>query len=347
MGSTRGLLKTKLNYALGTSETNLFTQDKRNDAINKAVEHVVQIYPLPQYTVDTTLAFVNGVATLPSDFTRCWKLWNSAQQLEYVLVQPNDFDGNRSYTCTIKYDTTSTLPGEKMYIYPASSYIDQSADTGGAYANTYTLPAILSEAALDRLTFTPTQTSVAQVGLWIVSKGTGQWTVTLHDASNNLLASQVVENANLTNGQFNFFYLPYTWTAGVFHIHAVSTVADGTIKTNVATDMETASYEELYSTSLNLRYGQMPVDMTSDLDTIRLPERWDDGIADMAAWFLFIDSRNYDSAAMKEKLYKEHIAHAWSIENQRYQDPRFQRVESKFESMGILNPSNIDNWHTN
>lgn len=218
MGSTRGLLKTKLNYALGTSETNLFTNDKRNDAINKAVEHVIQMYPIPQYTVDSTLAFVSGSIALPTDFVRCWKLWNSSTQLEYTLVQPNDFDNNMSYTCTIKWDTgTST---EKIYIYPAD-------------------------------------------------------TVTL-----------------------------------------------------------------------SFRYGQIPVDMTSDSDTVRLPERWDDGIAEMAAYFLFTDSRNYDSAEIKKRLYRDHLAHAWSVENQRYQDPRFLRVESKFESMGILNPSNIDNWHT-
>jgi hypothetical protein len=222
MGSTRGLLKTKLTYALGTSETNLFTQDKRNDAINKAVEHVIQMYPIPQYTVDTTLAFTSGVASLPTDFVRCWKLWNSGQQLEYVLIQPNDFDNNVSYTFTIKWNTAILPSGaESTYIYPAD-------------------------------------------------------TVTL-----------------------------------------------------------------------NFRYGQIPADMTSDSDTVRFPERWDDGIAEMAAYFLFIDSRNYDTAEIKKRLYRDHLAHAWSVENQRYQDPRFLRVESKFESMGILNPSNIDNWHTN
>jgi len=218
MGSTLGLLKTKLNYALGTSETNLNTQAKRQDAINKAIEHILQLYPIPQYTVDTTLAFTAGVASLPTDFCSCYKLWNSSMQLEYVMIQNNDFDNNVSYTFTVKWDTATST--EKVYLYPAD-------------------------------------------------------TVTL-----------------------------------------------------------------------NFRYIQMPVDMTSDADTTRLPERWDDGIAELAAMFLFKDSHDFAAAQEKERLAREHYSLAWSIESKRFQDPRLTRLESKFETMGILT-QNIDNWHTN
>lgn len=215
--STLGLLKTKLNYAVGTTETNLLTKQKRVDAINKAVEHILQLYPIPQYTAESTLAFIAGVVALPTDFIRCMKLYNSATQQEYIMIAPNDFDNQVSYTFTVKYDTVSLT--EKCYLYPAD-------------------------------------------------------TVTL-----------------------------------------------------------------------NFRYIQMPVDMTDDAQSTRLPERWDDGIAELAARFLFADSHEWASAQEKERLAKEHFALAWSIESARFQDPRLTRLESKFETMGILN-HNIDNWHT-
>jgi hypothetical protein len=220
MSSTLGLLKQKLSFALGTSETVLYTNDKRLDAINKAIEHILQMYPIPQYRLDTTLAFATGVATLPTDFVRCWKLWNSTNSQEYVMVDPDDFDNNISYTFTIKWNA-ALLPvaGESVYLCPAD-------------------------------------------------------TVTL-----------------------------------------------------------------------NLRYSQTPVDMTTDSQTTRFPERWDDGIVELAAYFLLTDSRNFEAAAIIDKMAREHLTNAWSVEAMRFQDPRLNRLESKFESMGLLRGA-YDNWHT-
>ena len=220
MGSTLGQLKTKLTYALGTSDINLYTHAKRTDAINKAVEHILQLYPIPQYTLETTLSFTSGVADLPTDFIRCLKLWNSGQQLEYVMIHPNDFDNQVSYSFTVKWDNTLPVPKEKVYLYPADTIV------------------------------------------------------------------------------------------------------------------------------LNFRYIQMPVDMVDDSETTRLPERWDDGIAALAARFLFLDTNEPTRAQAAEALAREHYALAWSVESARFQDPRFTRLESKFESMPILSGT-YDNWHTN
>jgi hypothetical protein len=221
MASSLGLLLQKLSFALGTAETTLYTVDKRKDGINKAIEHILQMYPIPQYRLDTTLAFTSGVATLPTDFVRCWKLWNSTNSVEYVMVDPSDFDNNISYSFTIKWNA-AILPsgGESVYCYPAD-------------------------------------------------------TVTL-----------------------------------------------------------------------NLRYSQTPVDMTTDSQITRFPERWDDGIVELAAYFLLTDSRNFDAAAIINKMAREHLTNAWSVEAMRFQDPRLNRLESKFESMGLLRGT-YDNWHSN
>jgi hypothetical protein len=177
MSSTLNLLKSKLSFALGTTQTSLYTDAKRTDAINKSVEHVIQLYPVPQYIVDITVPFVAGKFPLPTDFVRCWKLFDPNQLTEYIMVQPNDFD-----------------------IPPANSF-------------------------------------------------TIKW----------------------------------------------------------------------------------------------LPERWDDGIVELAAYFLFNDARQFDAAQAKEKLSREHLSHAWQIEAMRFEDPRLNRAESVFETMPMFRNSN-DNW---
>ena len=218
MGSTLNLLKSKLSFALGTTQTSLYTVPKRVDALNKAMEHIIQLYPVPQYIVETTLSFIAGSATLPTDFVRCWKLFDPNMQTEYMLVQPNDFDGQLANTFTIKWDTTVLPSGaEVISLYPADT-ID-----------------------------------------------------------------------------------------------------------------------------LTFRYAQMPIDMVADSDTIRLPERWDDGLVELAARFLFHDARQYDAEQAKEAISREHLSHAWQIENMRFEDPRLNRLESMYDTVPMFKQSN-DNW---
>lgn len=120
MGSTLGDLKIKLNYAIGTSETNLMTEDKREDAINRAINIVVQQFSIPQYTVSTSLSFVSGVANVPTDCIMPYLLYQTSQpQLTYQGIDFDRFRFNLSQTFTIKWDTASSL--EKFYIYPADT----------------------------------------------------------------------------------------------------------------------------------------------------------------------------------------------------------------------------------
>lgn len=153
------------------------------------------------------------------------------------------------------YELVSTISGSGATrglltyykTYDDNTTIDQSADTGGAYANTYALPTVLSELAANTKSFTPTHSLVLRIAVWVVAKGTGHWTLTLHDASNNVLATQTLNNSQLTNGAMNYFYVPYTWTSGVLHFHITSTVNDGTSKSNVANDLSTTSFVQTYS----------------------------------------------------------------------------------------------------
>ena len=99
---------------LGTSETNFFTPDKRNDAIYRSIVLILQRYDIPQYVKETTISFTNGVAELPSDCLRPLYMKNDQNQ-EYERLDYEMFTEKRSLSYTIKFDQTTEM--ESMYIY--------------------------------------------------------------------------------------------------------------------------------------------------------------------------------------------------------------------------------------
>lgn len=128
--------------------------------------------------------------------------------------------------------------------------IDQSLDTGGAYANTYTLTAAVNEGATHIQTFTPTKKYVTEIGVWVVEAGTGvDWNLIVHTAGNVLLAHRKIAAASLVEGAFNYFIVPNIWISGAlhFHLYASATTGTPTCKANGADDLETASYIQRYA----------------------------------------------------------------------------------------------------
>lgn len=85
--------------------------------------------------------------------------------------------------------------------------------------------------------------------IFVVTKGTGNWTLTLHDGLNNVLATTTISNSNLNNGSWNDFIFSTQIRASVapaartYHWHLTSTVADGTIASSAINDMSTADMQ--------------------------------------------------------------------------------------------------------
>lgn len=121
---------------------------------------------------------------------------------------------------------------------------------------TYTVPTSITEDATNRQDFFPEKVALnKEIDVYIVNKGTGDWTMTIHDPSGNPvkmygphdLASTTesyqvtIPNASLTSGALNTF--PITWhnptTDQTHHFHLTSTVADGTVKTTTNADLNT------------------------------------------------------------------------------------------------------------
>lgn len=124
--------------------------------------------------------------------------------------------------------------------------LDQSATTptGG----TYTLPIVLTEA--DLLSFTPTKDPIKYVKFNINAKGTGNWTIVIHDARNSVVFQQTYANASLSNGVFEFdFTTPYcrVQPGKTYHFHLYSSVNDGSVVTTVANTLPNAYYSEHFS----------------------------------------------------------------------------------------------------
>ena len=207
---------------------------------------------------NNTTAFVNGT----NDWTLLTKTFTTSSTTIYGVISHINavagnvsdvwFDINSTTLEEVVNDTSFTgKVAEKirpvLQATTSTDSIDNSLDTGGAYANTYALTAAIDEGATHRQTYTPTKKYTTQIGVWVVTKGTGNWTLSVHDASNVLLASQTIANASLTDGAFNYFDVPNIWSSGALHFHLISSVADGTCKANTSNDLETASYIQRFA----------------------------------------------------------------------------------------------------
>lgn len=88
-----------------------------------------------------------------------------------------------------------------------------------------------------------------KIDVFVKTKGTGDWTLTLHDGLNNNLGSVTVTNANLTNDSWNDFVfatpvrVSVAPAARTYHIHVTSTVADGSVTSTATNDLSSCDLE--------------------------------------------------------------------------------------------------------
>lgn len=94
---------------------------------------------------------------------------------------------------------------------------------------------------------------LVKISVFVVSKGTGDWTLTLHDGLNDVLGVRTVTNTNLKVNQFNDFYFTAASNeqvrvypapnARTYHIHVTSSNGTGTISSSAVNDMSSADLE--------------------------------------------------------------------------------------------------------
>ena len=149
---------------------------------------------------------------------------------------------------------TPTLTVDK---YAASVATANTTTSGGVNVNpnqtgsgfVYTPPTAISESAVNRRYFQSDIEPLSKVSVYIQTKGTGNWTVTLHDGLDNTLATSMVANASLMNNAFNDFTFStpqriyVSPSARTYHIHVTSTVADGNLTTSANGDLQGADLQ--------------------------------------------------------------------------------------------------------
>lgn len=131
--------------------------------------------------------------------------------------------------------------------YGASKSTDtNAARTGGA--NTYSVPTSLSEASTASCDFEPDIEPGYSVKVKVVTVGTGDLTLTLHDGLNDVLATVTIAHASLTAGlnefkfsdQVRMYVKP---NARTYHWHLTSTAAGTTVQVGTSSDLSTADFE--------------------------------------------------------------------------------------------------------
>lgn len=161
-------------------------------------------------------------------------LWTNAIQNTYAEVF--------SDAGVVTYDHYGVAKGRGN-----QGYSFNGAENSGT--NTYSLLTSINEGANHRKSFYPEKVAFNKtIRVFIVNKGTGNWTMTIHDSSNNLVqmcdpqnfssktttGTVTILNANLTNNAYNNFII--TWDNPYpdvqYHFHLTSTVANGTVRTN-------------------------------------------------------------------------------------------------------------------
>lgn len=123
--------------------------------------------------------------------------------------------------------------------------IDQYATTTG---NTYTTPTSISEGSTARKSFTPAKDPQKSIAVLVASVGTGNWTLTVHDSFNNEVATATLLGSQMAAGYMEFtFSTPWRPLINAsYHFHLTSTVADGTVTTTNASDLETVSFRTYF-----------------------------------------------------------------------------------------------------
>lgn len=179
----------------------------------------------------------------------------------------------------IKNVSTTPILDVNWFAYGISN-ATTAYKTGGT--NTYSLLTSIQESATNMRTFISDIEPGYRIGVKIVIKGTGDYTLTLHDDANNSLGTVTVTNANLVAGQTNYFTFTtpprlsvsvnnFTSTSSggrTYHWHITSTVADGTVQTTTAGSLADADMEFWASALVTPNNGLHPIYQFSNLTLI-------------------------------------------------------------------------------
>lgn len=174
-------------------------------------------------------------------------------------------DADAIYVCGRKsvslYQPISNSPSIKPAFYGISFSTYDNTNNVGFNVNSYqiggtkttTLATTFTEDNNRKRFFQSDIEPLNKLSVFVVAKGTGNLTLTLHDGLNNTLGTSTVANANLNSNAFNDFSFPNATNSQVrlyvkpnartYHFHLTSTVADATVASTTTNDLQTCDLE--------------------------------------------------------------------------------------------------------
>jgi len=162
-----------------------------------------------------------------------------------------------------EWSPVSGTPTIKIDKYGASASSASTAYlTGGTL--TTAIGTTTGESSNQRQEYQPDIEPCVKIGVKIIAKGTGNWTLTLHDGINNVLGTVTVANASLTNNAINYFTFSSQIrqyvkpNARTYHFHLTSTVADGTVASSTSNDLNTCDFEYWADRLISTNNGMHP-----------------------------------------------------------------------------------------
>ncbi len=127
---------------------------------------------------------------------------------------------------------------------------------GGTGATDYSTTTSINEGATHRQTFTATYDPIKNIIIDVDVVGSGDWTVTLHNTNNDSLGTSTIVNGSMSTGDVTFTLssVGRPKPGEEHHFHVTTTVADGGVDTDVATDLEGAEFTVTYGTLLSATF---------------------------------------------------------------------------------------------
>jgi hypothetical protein len=165
---------------------------------------------------------------------------------------------------TVSYYGKFPNPVIDINKYAESASEDDAALLSGG-TNTYTLGTSIVESPTTIQEFESDIEPLVRIRVRVASKGTGDWTLTLHDDANNVLATSTVASANISNNadlDFNFsdqIRLYVKPSARTYHFHLTSTVADGTVYCATTNDLNTCDFSIFADRLVRTNNGVHPI----------------------------------------------------------------------------------------
>lgn len=124
--------------------------------------------------------------------------------------------------------------------------IDQQYTTTGS---TYQLPTAISESGSNSLSFTPTLDPQKSMAFTVSAPGTGNWTLTIHDLQNNVIATQTILAAQVpASGQIEFIFTT-PWRIVInktYHAHLTVSTGTSTIVSSTHNNFSTGDFFTYY-----------------------------------------------------------------------------------------------------